>query len=128
MADQQVAVSAGQCAQLVVPVLVRLRVGQRQFTEGGVQGEFEEIVLGVDVPVDGHRGHVQLGGQPPHGELGQPLGVQQPDGGLGDAVPVQPGGLSAAARPPRRSLPSSQTLVRADCLAALPWRTFLDRL
>src|SRR5690606_22633872 len=107
VAGQQAAVLPCQGAQLLAPVGVVLRAGQREFAEGRVQGEFEQVVLGVDVPVDGHRRHVQFGGQAAHGEPRQALGVQQPDGDLGDPLPVQPGGLSPAAPAPAR-LPARQ--------------------
>ncbi|CAM5393521.1 hypothetical protein SVIOM74S_07633 [Streptomyces violarus] len=101
---------------LVAPVLVGVRIRQPHLAHDLVQREFEEVVLGVDVPVDGHRGDAQLTRQPPHRELGQPLGVQQPDGDLDDARAVQARGLPTAATPvrfafqpdagPRLTLPS----------------------
>ncbi len=96
VAHQQRPVLPGQRAQLRPPVLTGVRVGVAQLAEDGVQGEFQQLVLGVDVPVDGHRGDVQLGGQAAHGEPGQALGVQQPHGDPGDPVPVEPGRLPPA--------------------------------
>ena len=53
----------------------------------------EEIVLALDVPVEGHRSHPEVHGKPPEAECGEAVRVGERQSGLENPVAAKPCGV-----------------------------------
>jgi len=88
---------AGDRLEPGAPVVGRRGVQRRELPERAVDHEVQQLGLGRDVGVEGHRADAEVGGEAAHRERPEALGVRERDRGVHHAVDGEPGLGTAAA-------------------------------
>ena len=115
MSRHHLALVACGLLDLLTPAL-GIRLGHRQVGDDAVEDELEELLLVLDVPIDRAGADAELVGEPPHGEAGRAVSVEEAQRSLDDDVTAE---LDAFAGLARRTEPRSDRhlrLVARDCV------------
>jgi hypothetical protein len=86
MALEVAARRLGDRREAFAPAPLQLGIGHELAAHDPVAHQVEQLVLAADVVIEAHRPEPELGGDPPHRDRLEAVGVGHRDGGLGDVV------------------------------------------